>query len=155
MIFPRWDLTNYSLNFSSFYSQRFWTRFCSRQKRDRIFVSIQIFCAGTILRLAPKIKLVVSSDQRKLISARILICFLEVEEEMRSLTKESNDNSLDQNSSSNFSLPSVTMSLAWFDNLCGITPTTRRDRGHLFVILFILYFSGGVRTSTWPACCWS
>ena len=41
MIFPRWGLTNYSLNFSSFYSQRFWTRFCWRyRERDRIFVSI-------------------------------------------------------------------------------------------------------------------
>jgi len=55
----------------------------------------------------------------------------EVQEEMRSLTKESNNSNLLEPGStlSNFSLPmSLTLSLAWIDNLFGITPTTRRGQ---------------------------
>ena len=81
---------------------------------------------------------------------------------MRSLTKESNSSNLLEPGSnlSNFSLPmSLTLSLAWIDNLFGITPTTRqgshnRDPHILLILMIPFVLLDEVRTSTWLVCFW-
>ena len=81
---------------------------------------------------------------------------------MRSLTKESNSSNLLEPGStlSNFSLPmSLTLSLAWIDNLFGITPTTRqgshnRDACILLILIIPFVLLDEVRTSTWLVCFW-
>ena len=54
----------------------------------------------------------------------------QVSQEMRSLTKESTGstlvNSTNLSSFSSSLLPSITLSVVWFDQFCGITPTTRQ-----------------------------
>ena len=81
---------------------------------------------------------------------------------MRSLTKESNSSNLLEPGStlSNFSLPmSLTLSLAWIDNLFGITPTTRqgshnRDACILLILMIPFVLLDEDRTSTWLVCFW-